>query len=85
MASSNNNTHIHISHLTKQTMINGACSKRHALLRSQELWDLVEEGYDEPESTRKEAAMKNTNDGLYENLERRIIKPHLQSIKGLME
>ena len=60
MASISNNTHIHISHLTNKTIINGACSIRLALLRSQELWDLVEEGYDEPESTREEAATRNT-------------------------
>ena len=40
-------------------MIYGAYSIRCALLRSQELWDLVEESYNEQESTREETTMSN--------------------------
>jgi hypothetical protein len=35
------------------------CIQYKALLRSQELWELIEDGYTEPKSTREEAAMSN--------------------------
>jgi hypothetical protein len=58
VASSNNNSQFHILHLTKQNY-DLWCIQYKALLRSQELWELVEDGYTEPESTREEAAMSN--------------------------
>ena len=55
---SNNNSQFHIPCLTKQNY-NMWCIQYKTPLRSQELWELVEDGYTEPESTREEAAMSN--------------------------
>jgi len=58
MASNNNNSQFHIPRLTKQNY-DMWCIQYKALLRSQELWELIEDGYTEPKSTREEAAMSN--------------------------
>jgi len=58
MASSNNNSQFHIPHITKQNY-DMWCIQYKALLRSQELWELVEDGYTEPESIREETSMSN--------------------------
>jgi hypothetical protein len=58
MTSSNNNSQFHIPRLTKQNY-DLWCIQYKAILRSQELWELVEDGYTEPESIREEVAMSN--------------------------
>jgi len=59
MASSNNNSQFHIPRLTKQNY-DQWCIQYKVLLRSQELWELVEDGYIDPESTGEEAAISNS-------------------------
>ena len=55
MTSNNNNSQFHIPRLTKQNY-DLWCIQYKALLRSQELWELVEDGYTEP---REDAVMSN--------------------------
>lgn len=56
MGPSNNSTQIHIPGFTKQNY-DLCCIQYKALLRSQELWELAEKGYNEPKSAREGAIM----------------------------
>jgi hypothetical protein len=84
MASNNNNSQFYIPCLTKQNY-DLWCIQYKALLRSQKLWELVEDGYTEPESTREETTMSNAKRQMLRQSRKKDNKALFMIYQGLDE